>query len=58
MTKKITRKTTKVWYAKGGDIARCGPFKTDVEAAAAMELVGGGKPDNFAIWPEMKLSKI
>jgi hypothetical protein len=40
------------WFAKGLDIAKCGPFDTAVEAAASMELIGGGKPDGFAIWPE------
>jgi hypothetical protein len=27
------------WFAKGGGIARCGPFKTQVEAVNAMRLV-------------------
>jgi hypothetical protein len=28
-----------VWFAKGGGIARCGPFKTQIEATDAMRLV-------------------
>ena len=40
------------WFARGGGISRCGPFVDAVAAAAAMELCGGGKPDDFAIWPE------
>lgn len=41
-----------VWFARGGGIKRCGPFKTQVEAAEAMELVGGGFPADVFVWPE------
>jgi len=27
------------WFARGGGIARCGPFKTQIEATNAMRLV-------------------
>jgi hypothetical protein len=27
-----------LWFAKGGGIARCGPFKSQAEASAAMRL--------------------
>ena len=51
--RKSTKKTVGLaWFAKGGGIAKIGPYKNAVEAAAAMELVGGGKPTDFAIWPE------
>ncbi len=46
-------KKVKRWFAKGGGVSRAGPFKSDVEAAKAMTLVDGGKPEDFAIWPEM-----
>jgi len=28
-----------VWFAKGGGIAKCGPFKDQIEATNAMRLV-------------------
>lgn len=34
----MPKKKKIVWFAKGGGIARCGPFDTQVEAAAAMRL--------------------
>lgn len=53
-------KTSKiVWYARGGAIAKCGPFTSQVEATNAMRL---GKsesfnaaqlfPPNTFVWPE------
>jgi hypothetical protein len=27
------------WYARGGGIARCGPFRSQVEATNAMRLI-------------------
>jgi hypothetical protein len=27
------------WFARGGDIARCGPFKSQIEATDAMRLI-------------------
>ena len=60
-------KVTK-WYAKGGNIAKCGPFKSQEEATQAMRLVPFKKywtgrtshdygenaifPDNIFVWPE------
>lgn len=41
------------WFAKGGGIKKTGPFKDQIEAAAAMELTDNrGKPSDFATWPE------
>lgn len=47
-----------LWFARGGGIARSGPFKTQVEAAKALVLVSSGPlgaprfpPDAF-VWPE------
>jgi len=51
------------WFAKGGGIAKCGPFETQVEAAKAMMLEPqpGGYgvaedlrifPDGVFMWPE------
>ena len=40
------------WFARGGGIAKCGPFTSQAEAAKAMVLVDGGFPDNVFVWPE------
>ena len=37
MTKKKKKKI--VWFAKGGGIAKCGPFDSQIEATNAMRLV-------------------
>jgi|MudIll2142460700_1097286.scaffolds.fasta_scaffold00003_48 apolipoprotein N-acyltransferase len=34
-----TRRKRIVWFAKGGGIAKCGPFDTQIEATNAMRLV-------------------
>ena len=48
-----------VWFARGGDIAKCGPFKSQLEATNAMRLAtiaGRARtelfPDNVFVWPE------
>jgi hypothetical protein len=49
-----------VWFAKGGGIARCGPYKSQIEAANAMRLAPLKDPakqncifpDNTFVWPE------
>lgn len=48
-----------LWYAAGGYIARCGPFKTQQEAWKAMRLVDRlaaqehcPYPKNTRVWPE------
>ncbi len=52
------KKDKVVWFAKGGGIAKAGPFKDQVEAAAALTLVPKGphdlrvKPDDAFVWPE------
>ena len=47
------------WFAAGGGIARCGPFKTQREAWEAMRLTdaaakkaGGPYPRDIRVWPE------
>lgn len=35
----MTKKRKIVWFAKGGGIAKCGPFDTQIEATNAMRLV-------------------
>lgn len=37
MTKK--KKKRVLWFARGGGIARCGPFDTQIDAVNAMRLV-------------------
>lgn len=50
------------WFARGGGIARCGPFKTQVDAVEAMRHVDdaprghvgpwGIFPADMLVWPE------
>lgn len=49
-------KTKIEWYARGGGIAKCGPFKSQVEAVDAMRLADryGTFPNDIFVWPEMK----
>jgi hypothetical protein len=35
----MAKKPKIVWFAKGGYIAKCGPFKSQTEATNAMRLV-------------------
>lgn len=35
----MPKKKKIVWFAKGGGIAKCGPFKSQIEATNAMRLV-------------------
>lgn len=57
MFKKKSKSVKIVWFARGGDIAKCGPFSTQIEATNAMRLVKNSKnndifPDNVFVWPE------
>ena len=50
-------KRTVQWWAKGGGIARCGPFATQEEAADHMRLIpvpGSNAifPPDVFVWPE------
>lgn len=58
------KKQTTKWYARGGGIARCGPFKTQAEATASLRLVQRLSPDgrpaaqdefppDAFVWPEV-----
>jgi hypothetical protein len=41
------------WFARGGGIAKCGPFDTQLEATNAMRLVEDkGFPQDVFVWPE------
>jgi hypothetical protein len=42
--RKAEMKTKLVWYARGGHIAKCGPFDSQVEAVAAMRLTASQAP--------------
>lgn len=35
----MRKKRKVIWFAKGGGIAKCGPFKSQIEATNAMRLV-------------------
>lgn len=35
----MKKKPQILWFARGGGIAKCGPFKTQIEATNAMRLV-------------------
>jgi hypothetical protein len=59
----MPRKRKIQWFARGGGIARCGPFKSQIEATNAMRLVKREAtiheveqrcefPDNVFVWPE------
>lgn len=45
-----------VWFARGGGLARSGPFATQEEAVVAMRLAeprdSSGLPDDIFVWPE------
>ncbi len=48
-----------VWFASGGNIAKCGPFRSQIEATNAMRLAPGAKrtetelfPEDVFVWPE------
>ena len=46
-----------VWFARGGDIARCGPYESQIEAVDAMRLKkkpGQNQefPSDVFVWPE------
>lgn len=40
------------WFARGGGISRCGPFKSQIEATESMKLVDGGFPKDVFVWSE------
>lgn len=56
MTTPKARKPLVVWFARGGAIARCGPYSSQIEATDAMRLVDGHPdglfPRDVFVWPE------
>ncbi len=47
------------WFARGGGIQQCGPFKSQELATKAMRLVGSTDeeprfPDDVFVWPVTK----
>lgn len=41
------------WFARGGNIKRCGPFKTQADAVKALRLTNDrGFPADAFVWPE------
>jgi len=56
----LTKECKMVWYASGGDIARCGPFENQIVAYEAMILHPSRRisnlifPENVIVWPEWK----
>jgi MarR-like DNA-binding transcriptional regulator SgrR of sgrS sRNA len=57
--KKSLKKKKIIWFARGGQITRCGPFETQIEATNAMRLPKFHRhhlcdefPDNVFVWPE------
>lgn len=56
----MSKKKAKVlWFARGGEISRCGPFESQVEAWKAMRYTEEHKkifrsdhPRDTAVWPE------
>jgi hypothetical protein len=57
---KPKKKKKIVWFARGGNIAKSGPYKTQIEAVNAMRLVNNPKLDDtqpiflrdIFVWPE------
>lgn len=61
------KKRKVLWYAKGGGIAKCGPFKSQIEATNAMRLITPPRassnfrerldmslfPADVFVWPEL-----
>jgi len=41
-----------VWYARGGGVARKGPYQTQVDAAASLFGLDGNPVDGSFVWPE------
>ena len=57
MKKRKKVKKRIVWFARAGDIARCGPFDSQVEAVNALRLhkTKGSLHEflpNMFVWPE------
>jgi hypothetical protein len=53
----VSKKKKIVWFARGGDIARCGPYESQIEAVNVMRLVkkpGQNQefPPDVFVWPE------
>ena len=46
-------KTVKRWFARGGGIEKCGPFKSQLEAVKAMMTTKGLPAEDCFVWPEM-----
>jgi len=46
-----------IWFARGGGIAKCGPFDTQIEATDAVRLEPGNRdvfPSDAFVWPEFE----
>ena len=47
-----------VWYARGGDVIRAGPFDSQIEATKSLILKSDRRdgipefPQNYFVWPE------
>ena len=57
----IIRRPKKIlWYARGGGLARMGPFESQVEAVKALRTMGSTPtypiyPSDSWVWPEEEL---
>lgn len=45
------------WFARGGGIAKMGPYKSQVEAAASLLNTHGVHVEGAFVWPEVKMAK-
>lgn len=52
MSRKEPKAEEKVWWARGGDIAKMGPYATYEEAARALMTTKGVPIDGAFVWPE------
>ncbi len=45
------------WFARGGDVARMGPFATQEEASKALMTTEGRPIEGAFVWPVAKVTR-
>lgn len=46
------KKKTIVWYSRGGNVAKMGPYESQVKASEALLTTDGTMIENAFVWPE------
>lgn len=51
----VMRERSVVWYARGGGVKKCGPFRTQIDAVNSMRLATDRNafPADVFVWPEI-----